>query len=122
MSGATYGQEFANLCGIAKEKDGCVVRNDVPVSFVCAKLDTETPRIPSAIVRAGLSADGGEADANRTFVASLAEEFGKAEVIERLRAPVVSVSASTFGVDHTFWNTLSIEVRDEVNEVEVLEQ
>ena len=113
--------EVGELGGVAKEEDGRVVGHHVPIALISPELDREAARVPSAVVGAGLAADGGEADGDGAHLAGF-EDVGAAQVIEGVRGPVVSVSAATLGVDNALGDTFAVKVREQVDEVEVLQE
>jgi hypothetical protein len=106
---------------ISKEEDRSVVGDNIPVAFVGAELDRETTRISGTVVRARLATNSGESSSDGTLLALL-ENVGHAEVVKRVGGTVETVSTTTLRVDNTLGNTLSVEVRDEINQVEVLEE
>jgi hypothetical protein len=109
------------LGGVSKEEDGRVVGDDIPVALVRAELDGKPARISGTIVRARLATDSGESDTDGALLAGL-EDVGHAEVIERVGGLVESMGTTTLCVNDTLRDTLTIKVRDEVNQVVVLQE
>jgi len=72
-------------------------------------------------MRTRLATNSRESNRDGALLASL-EDVGHTEVIERVGGAVETVSTTTLGVDDTFGNTLSVEVREEIYQVEVLEE
>ena len=114
--------EVRELGGIAQEENGCIVCHHIPVAFFSPEFDGETSRVSSTVVRSRFATDGRKADSNWTFIACLGKDVGKAEIIERLGAFEGTVCTAALGVDDALGDTLSVEVGDEVDEVEVLEE
>ena len=114
--------EVRELGGISEEEDGRVVRHDVPVALVRLHLDGEAARVPRAVVRAGLAAHRREADGDGARLAFFAEDVGDGEVRERVRALEVAVGAAALGVDDALGDPLAVEVREQVDQVEVLQE
>ena len=114
--------QVRELGRVAQEEDGRVVADPVPVALLSLELDREATRVTGAVVRAALTADGREANGDRALLASRREHVGQAEVIERLGALEEAVSSSTFSVDNTLGDPFTIEVREQVDQVEVLKE
>ena len=74
------------------------------------------------VVRARLATDRGKSHSQRAFLPCLAEDVGHAKVVHRIGAFEGSVSSAALGVDNSFWNSLAVEMGDEIDQVEVLEQ
>lgn len=53
---------------------------------------------------------------------ALLEDVCQAKVIESIGRPVDTVCSTTLGVDDTLWDTLAVEVREQVDQVVVLEE
>jgi len=106
---------------LSKEENGGVVGNDIPVAFVRSELHGETSGISGTIVRARLSTNSRESDGDGALLASL-EDIGHTEVIQRVGGLVETVGTTTLSVDNTLGDTLSVEVREKVYQVEVLEK
>jgi hypothetical protein len=106
---------------ISEEEDRGVVGDNIPVAFVGTELDGETTRISGTIVRARLATNSGESHTDGALLASL-EDVGHAEVVKGIGGLVETVGTTTLGVNNTLGNTLSVEVREEIYQVEVLEK
>lgn len=91
------------------------------VAFVGSKFDGETTRVTSAVMRARFATNCGESYADRALLAGL-ENIGHAEVIHRVGSLVIAMSTASLGVHNTLWDAFAVEVRKEVNQVEVLEE
>ena len=70
---------------------------------------------------AGLATNGRESNRDGALLSGL-EDVGHTEVIERVGGAVETVGTTTLGVDDTLGNTLSVEVREEIYQMEVLEE
>jgi hypothetical protein len=53
---------------------------------------------------------------------ALLEDVCQAKVIESIGRPVDAVCATTLGVDNTLRNTLTVEVREQVDQVVILKK
>lgn len=113
--------EVGELGRISQEEDRGVVGNDIPVTLVSPELDRESTRITGTVVGTRLTTDSGESDGDGALLASL-EDVGKTKVVKRVGGLVESVGSATLGVNNTLWDTLAVEVRKEVDQVEVLEE
>lgn len=113
--------EVWELGWVAEEEDWSIVRHHVPIAFLSAELDAEASRIASTVVRTRLATDGGEADSDRAFFARLAEDVGLAQIVEGLGASEGTVSPATFGVDNPLRDSFTVEMGEEINQVEILQ-
>jgi len=113
--------EVGELGGISQEEDGGVVGNDIPVALVSAELDGESTRVSRTVVGARLATDSGESDSDGTLLAGL-ENVGKTKVLEGVGSLVVSVGTTSLGVYNTLGDALTIKVREQIDQVEVLEE
>jgi hypothetical protein len=118
--------------GVSRKKsvmmDGCdskhcgrTVGNHVPVALCGPELDTETTRVTSQIGSAALATDSRETDGDRALDILL-EDVCQADIVKRIGCPVDTVCSTTLGVDDTLWDTLAVEVREQVDQVVVLEE
>ena len=53
---------------------------------------------------------------------ALLEDVCQADVVQSIGRPVDTMCSTTLGVDDTFGNTLTVEVREQVDQVVVLEK
>lgn len=97
------------------------VCNHVPVALCGPELDTETTRVTSQVGSSALATNGRETDGDGALMALL-EDVCQAKVIESIGRPVDTVCSTTLGVDDTLWDTLAVEVREQVDQVVVLEE
>jgi hypothetical protein len=66
-------------------------------------------------VRAGLATNGRETNGDGAFLILGAEDIGRGQIIERIGADKFSMSTAALGMDDSFWDTLPVEMRKEVN-------
>ena len=97
------------LGGIPNEEDRSVVRNYIPVTLVGAELDTETPRVTSAVVRARLATNRRESNGDGARL-PLLEDVCHAQVLKGLCGCVGTMGTGTLGVNDSLWDTLTVEV------------
>lgn len=114
--------EVGELGGIPQEEDWCIVCNHVPVSFFGSELDGEASRVTSAVVRTRLATDGRESDSDRALLAFLGEEISLRQFWDGVCALKEAVSTTALGVDNTFWDSFSVEMREEIDEMKVLKK
>lgn len=100
---------------------GLTVCDHVPVALCGPELDTETTRVTSQIGGSALATDSREADGDGAL-AALLEDICQAEVIKSIGRPVESVCSTTLGVNDTLGDTLTIEMREQIDQVVVLEK
>jgi len=53
---------------------------------------------------------------------ALLENVCQAKVVESIGRPVDTVCSTTLGVDNTLWDTLTVEVREQVDQVVILKE
>lgn len=109
--------EMWELCWIPQKEDGSVVGNDIPVPFLSSQLDGETSWISGQIMGARFATDGRKSCSDGTLLALLTEDVGRTQIVKWISADKFTVSTTAFGVDDSFWNTLTIEMGDEVYQV-----
>lgn len=111
--------EVWELGGVAYEEDGGVVEYPIPVALVGAQLERKATGVTRGIGGAGFATDGGEARGDAHLLADLLEERLRGDVAQIMGDLEVAVRAGGFGVDDTLGNALAIEVREEIDVVEV---
>jgi hypothetical protein len=118
--------------GVSRKKlvmmNGCdsrhckhTVGNHVPVALCGPELDTETTRVTSQIGSTALATDSRETNGDRALNILL-EDVCQANIVKRVGCPVDTVCSTTLGVNNTLWDTLAVEVREQVDQVVVLEE
>lgn len=113
--------EVRELGRVAQEENRSVVGNHVPVALLSPELDTETTRVTSKIGATALTTNGRETDGDGALLALL-EDVGKAQVVQRLGSPVETVGTTALSVNDTLGNALAVEVREQINQVEILKE
>lgn len=78
---------------VSQEEDGRVVGDEVPVAVVGAELDGKAPGVARQVVRAGLAADGREADRDGALFALGAKDVELRQVGDRAGALEEAVGA-----------------------------
>ena len=106
--------EVRELGGIPQEEDWSVVGNHVPVPLRCAELDRKASWVPCHVVRTRFATDGGEPDGDRTLLVCL-ENLRKTEVIQWVGGLIISVCATTLGVNDTLGDALTVEMGDQID-------
>lgn len=113
--------EIWELDGISDEEDWGVVSNHVPVSFLGVELDGVTSGVSGGISRSLLTSDSGETEENWGCFTDLTEEFGFGVFADIVGGFEEAVSSGALGMDDSFGDSLSVEVGELVNEVDVIE-
>lgn len=114
--------EVGELRRVTQEEDGGVVSDHIPVALVGTELDAEATRIASAVMRTGFATNGGEADGDRAFLIGGAENVGLAQIVHGLGALESPMSTTALGMNDSLGNPFAVEVRDEIDQVEILQQ
>lgn len=73
-------------------------------------------------MRARLATDRGKSHGQWAFLSLCAEDVGDGEIVKRICALKETVGAATLGVNDALWDTLAVKMRQEIDQVEVLEQ
>ena len=121
----------------------------VPVTLLGPNLDGEAARVAGRVGRSALATNSRETSSGARLVANFAEEFGAGEVRDVVGDLKYAVSSASLGVDDTLpadvkasgssgdrfrrtagepvsppdsRNALAVKVREQVNQVEVLEE
>ena len=102
--------KMRELGWVSQKEDGCVVGHNVPVALVSSHLDREPTRVTGAIVRARFATNGAKSNRDRALLAFGTEDVGAGEIIKRICAFEMSVSARTFRMDHSFWDSLAVKM------------
>jgi len=113
--------EVGELGWVAQEEDGGVVGDHVPVALRSPELDTETTRVASKIGSSALATDGRETDGDGALM-TLLEDVCQADIIKSVGCPVDTVCSTTLGVNDTLGDTLAVEVREQIDQVVILEK
>ena len=121
---------------VSKEEDRSIVEDPVPVPFLCIELDGEASRITSRVRRSLLAPDSGESSNAFCLLTDAAQHingrllqlavalvslshatYQVADVVCNLE---LAIGSSSFGVDDPLWDTFTIEMGQQVDQVEVL--
>lgn len=111
--------EVRELDWVLDEEHWSVVTDHIVVTLLGVMLDGETARITVTIIGTTLTSNGGEAQEDWGLLTNLIEELGLAEMGYIVSDDTFTVGTSTLGVHNTLWNTLTSEVSELVNQVEV---
>ena len=114
--------EVREFGGVSQKEDWCIVGHDIPVALVCPHLHREASRVPSAVVRTRFATDCRETNSDGTFLALGTEDVCLGQVVRRICAFEVAMSATALSVHNALGNTFAIEVGEEVDQVEVLQE
>lgn len=107
---------------VTYEEDGSVVKDPIPITFLGPELDGETARVTSSVGGPRFTTDGGETGGDANLLPGTLEEGLRGNVTQVMGDFKISVGTSTFGVDDTLWDTLAIEVSEEIDVMEILEE
>ena len=113
--------KIGELDGVSDEEDWSVVSNHVPVSFFSIELDGITSWVSGGICRSLFTSDSGESEKDGGGFSDFAEEFGFGVFADIVGGLKVAMSTCALGMDDSFGDTLSVEVGELVNEVDVIE-
>jgi hypothetical protein len=108
--------------GVTDEEDGGVIEDPIPVTLISSELDGEATGVASGIGRARFTTDSGETDCCADSLSHRPQQRLRSDVTEIMGDLEVTVSTSTFGMDNSLRNALSVKVSEEVNVVEVLKE
>ena len=114
--------EERELGRITDEEDRCVVENPIPVALLGIVLNRKASGVSSSIWRAFLTTDRGETSNAASFLANIEEHVNVCDIANVVRDFEFAVCAGTFGMYNTLWNALTIEMGQQIDQVEILEQ
>src|SRR5664279_313124 len=118
-----YGMdEVREFDGILDEKNGDVVSDQVPVSFLSVKLDRKSAYVPRSVDGARTACNGRYASKYRRFLTHLREYPGSSIFLQRSRQLEESVDARRSRVNDTFGNTLMVEMSNFFAENEIFQK
>lgn len=110
------------LGGISQKEDGSVVRDEIPVALLCSEFDRKPSGVSCAVVGTRLATDGRESNRDGALFAFGRENVNHGQLGNGVCAFEEAMSATAFGVDDTFGNSLAVEMSQEINQVEVLQE
>lgn len=106
---------------VPQKEDGCVVGDQIPVTILGLELYRESTRVSRIVTGTTLSSDGRESDCQGTL-GTLFKHGGETEVFESVCTLPDTMSTSSLGVNDSLRNSLSVEMGEKVDQVEILEQ
>src|SRR6266851_590849 len=113
--------EIGELERITNEEDGCVVSNEVPVTFLGIELQREAADVALGVGRTTLTGNSREASKHRSHLANLGEDLRLGVPGDIVRHGEGSESACSLGMHTPLWNHLAVEVRHLLDKPYVLE-
>ena len=134
--------EVRELRRVANEEDGRVVVHEIEISLFCTKLDRKAARVAKSVRRTCLASDSRETDCRTGLGPDLCKQLRTTQISDIVRGLEVPVRARSLCVNlcreavgqrsverkaaswrrctyNTLRNTLTVEVREEINVVEV---
>ncbi len=114
--------EIGELERIAQKEDGGVVAHQIPIAFFRVELDGEAADVALGVGRAALAGDGGEARKERSLLAHARKQLGARVPRDVVRHREGAVSAGALRVHAALGDDLTIEVRELLQQPNVLEQ
>lgn len=113
--------EVGELNGVLNEEDGGVVSDHVVVALLSVELNSEPTGISDGIRSTSLTSNSGETEEARSALTYFVEEVGLGKFRYIVRNFKVAVSSSSLSMDDSLGDSLSVEMSELVNEVEILE-
>ena len=113
--------EVRELDGVPDEEDRRVVADEVVVALFGVELQSEATRVSPGVRRALLAGDGGEPCQHRGLDALL-EQTGAGDVRDVLGGLELAERAGSLGVGDALGNILTVEVRELLDQVEVVQR
>jgi len=110
------------LNGIFNEEDWGVVSDHIVVALFGVELNGEATRVARSIGRAELASDSRESEEKRSPLADRVEELGLSKLGNIVSNLEVAVGACALGVNDALRDSLSVELGEFVDQVEVLEE
>lgn len=112
--------KIRELDGISDEEDWSVVSDHIPVTLFGIEFDSITSWISGGISRSFFTSDSRESKEDWSGFSDLAEEFSFGVFTDIMGGFEESVSTCTFSMYDSFWNSLSIEMGQFVNQMDVI--
>ncbi|MNM77068.1 hypothetical protein D3C81_889100 [compost metagenome] len=107
---------------VTDEEHWSVVANDVPVAFFGVELQGETTWVTLGIGRTTLATDRGEAQEGFGLLANAVEQPGAAVLGDIAGDGEGAIGTRAFGVYAALRDVLAVEVREFLDQVEVIQQ
>ena len=114
--------EDGELGRIPHEKDGSVVEHPVPVALFGVELEGKPTRVTSTVGGALFATDCRETSKHLGFLADSLEHVRNGKITDVICDLEFTIGASTLGMHNTFGDPLAVEMRQQIDQVEVLEQ
>jgi hypothetical protein len=114
--------EERELSGVAKEEDRGVVVNPIPVTLIRVHLDGEAPWVSGSVWGTLLTTDSRETGNAGGLLADGAQHVNGANIGDVMGAFKLPISSCTLCMDDTLWDTLTIEMCQQIDQVKVLKQ
>ena len=102
--------EYGEFRWVTEEEDRRVVEDPIPISLFGVELYRKASRIPSRVRRSLLTSDCGETCNTFCLFANSIEHIQRGQITDIMSDLELSVCSGTFGMDHSFWNTFTVEV------------
>src|SRR5277367_681830 len=114
--------EIGKLKRVADEEHGRVVADHVPISVLGVELKRKAPDVALGIRGASLACDCGETDQQVRLLSDAVEQAGFAISRNVVRHGKYAVRAGSLSVHHPFRHTLSVLMRQLLEQVIVLQE
>ncbi|EEQ41638.1 peroxisomal catalase [Clavispora lusitaniae ATCC 42720] len=114
--------EVRELGRVTDEKHRRVVVHKIQVAFFRVQLGGETTRVSGRVSRPQLTAHSGETREHLGFLAHGVQKLGGTNVCDVVGHFENTIGARTFGMDHSFGDSLAVKVRQRVDQIEVSQQ
>ena len=107
---------------VSEEEDRGIVEDPIPIPLFGVELDREASRIPSGVRRSLFTSDCGKTCNTFCLLANSIKHIQRSQITDVVRDLEFSICSSALGMDDSFRNTLTVEVGEEINQVEILEK
>jgi len=115
--------KVGELGGITNEKHWSIIENPIQNTLLSTELDSETTGVPSNVCRPLLTAYGREAYGDGSLLANALEDISHTVSLGyRVSNFEITMSAGTFGVDHTLRDTFTVKVSKRLDQVPILQE
>lgn len=113
--------EIRELNWVSDEENWCVISNHIPITFFSVELDCKASWISGSISWTLFASDSWESEENWCGFSNLSEQLGLGVSADIMSSFKVAMSTSALCMDNSFWNSLSVEMSEFVNQVNVVE-
>lgn len=114
--------EVRELRRVSEEEHWRVVRHCVPISILGPELDRKTARITSTVMAARLATNCRESNSDWALLSLFGKDVQSCQVGDWIGTFEEAVSTRALGVDNTLGDTFPVEMREQIDEVEILKQ